>query len=148
MNVLSEACETGLLIDATQAASGVAGILNGAKVRPYIVPVTPTPTTPLATFTASVDAGLAAQSITWGGSYRRAVGGLAKDGGESLFQLADVANATPIYGIVVTNSGGTVLLYAEAFANPVQLSDVLDALVYVPQVAFGGPDSGAGTIVG
>jgi hypothetical protein len=144
--ILTEVLEKAGLTDLTQAVSGLAGILHGAKVSFYTSAVAAQPTTPLSAFTLSADTNLLAQAITWGSAYRRVNGGVALDGGTMLIQLALIANAGPVYGYVVTDTAGAVLLYSEAFPTPITLVDTLAGFVFTPQIALGGPDNGAAIV--
>ena len=147
-NVLSQYGEQNGLVDFTQAASGVAGILNGAKLYFYTNNIVPAEGTPLASFDLSPDANLSAIVLTWGAAYRRAGGGIQRDAQAILAQLASGANAGPLYGYIVELAAGAQWIYGEAFVGgPITLTDTLDGFVLVPKFALGGGSFGEGSVI-
>jgi hypothetical protein len=145
--VISEYFAEQTLVVETQAASGVAGPLHGAKIGMFTNPITLTEKTLLTELTQNIDANLVPASVTWGTAYRRQEGGIAIDASLTEFQLASSANAGSFYGYFIVDSGGTHLLLSESFANPLSLSDTLDGISIAAQFAMGGPDFGSAAVL-
>lgn len=125
---------------------GLAGILTGAKLKPYVAAISPTMQTLLADLTFNIDATLAGVALTWGAAYRRTEGGIAVDSALVQYALTDPLNACIVYGLALTNAAGTKLLGCFPMNPTKGLADVLDALPVSAQVAIGGPNFGELTV--
>lgn len=120
-----------ILSDMTTA---VTGALIGAEVELFKSDTTPTPTTPLASYTLADYTGYAAGAVTWlaisiadDGSYE-VVGTVPE------FRPTGTATANNIYGWILTDGAG-VLLAAARFDNPpLPMEDTLDSIILTVRV--------------
>lgn len=120
-----------LLTVAAQAAAGVAGDLNGAKVHLYTAGPTVNHHMVPGDFTEPTFTGYAAAVITW--SVPINAGDLAGVlvGTDAVFRpTATTALPQTILGAYVTDSTSAIVLWAEPFDSPVILIDTADAVVY------------------
>ncbi len=127
-------------VSALNALTGTGGLLNGAKVHLLKSPVPITPTTTLADLLAAEAdyGGYAAQAVgTWGAAYFGIDGKATVTAPGLQFQPSSGTTPNSIYGVFVTNTASSVLLYAEAFPAAVTLLDALHALPFTPNFPYG-----------
>ena len=139
MQVQTQASLKGFLVEAL--ASG--GHLNGCKLHLADAMPDPNPSMVPADFTESSFAGYAAQSLTFNAPYY-GLDGLGQVDSNTFTFVPSGVLTTPatILGWYLTNTAGTVVYYAEKFANPKILVDTLSAIVGVLQ--FGIRQDGLG----
>jgi hypothetical protein len=118
----------------TQAGSGVAGALNGAKIIFGTNDLVPSKTTVVADITQSIDAGLAPASVTWGAAGRDEVGDITTLTASIPVKLTTSTNACVVKCWALTDSAGTNVLMSEVFAEPLNLPD--NVQLYNVQVPF------------
>jgi len=106
----------GVMIDAD-------GELDGAKVRPFVSNVTPSPTSVLADYVAPVSTGMTAKAVTWGSIYPTGDGGAGVSGGAPDWVATSAVEET-VYGWVLTDTGGTTLLAAVRLDTPQPLGTI------------------------
>lgn len=118
----------------------ISGALDGAKVHLYQNSYTPQRGDTVANYTTADFSGYAASAvIAWGTPYSDPVNGPQVVGDSKQFTSSGgsfVGNT--IYGVYVTDTAGTGLLYAEQFVDengapaPVIIAAAGQAIVYVP----------------
>jgi hypothetical protein len=121
-----------------QGLVGVAGELNGAKLKLFTNDFQPVPTSVVGDFTEATQTGYAATTITWGTPY-------VNDSGwaEVLSQLittifsAGLAEGGTIYGYYLTNTAGSTLLLSERLDNPIAITRDGQAIDIVARYVFG-----------
>ncbi len=74
----------------------------------------------------------ASSAIVWGASIPAPAGGYQCVGDVKQWAPTDSVTPNTIFGVFVTDVGGTVLRYAERFETPVPMASVADSLAYVP----------------
>lgn len=116
------------------ALIAAAAPLDGAKVHLFKNDVVPARGMVLALFTEADFTGYAASSaVVWSAAAIDASGQPTTMGGGKTFTVGAVPTVTnSIFGVFVTNTAGTVLLYAERFAAPVGMTNPNQVLIYVP----------------
>lgn len=140
MMVQTEVDLTGYLTDSLAAG----GHLNGLKLHLYSAGPVLNARMAVGDFTEASYTGYAAATMTAGSVYFDAAGNGAVDWATVSFILS-AALGTPatILGYYVTNTAGTVLLWAELFAVPKVLQNIGDAVILVPQDKVNPTNSGA-----
>lgn len=117
---------------------GVGGLFAGALIKLFKNDIVPGEESTIATFTAADFTGYApSAAVTWG------TPGVSGDGTPQVLGDTKVFTAgTPltqagtVYGVYVTNTAGTVLLYAERFAQPVLISIPGQQVAYTPKFSL------------
>lgn len=114
--------------------------LFGAICQLFQTPITITPNTPLATFTAAVAtySGYASATIAWSTPSLSNEGIVEVLGTMTVFKPTGSTITNGIYGLYITDSGGTDLLFAGQFDNvPISMESTLDKIAvtirYRPQ---------------
>lgn len=137
-----------IITDVTQAAGGVAGVLNGTKMILFENDLTPDETTLLADLTRPTDANLtAAQALTWSAAHRGAGGILETETGLMSWIPVNGVNPTVIYGYAIVNTAVTVLLAAERLPAPAVMTDALSFLGLISRWSPNNDDPGTCTVV-
>lgn len=114
------------------------GLLAGAKIALYTNPVQPSQANVLADFTLATFAGSTPQSVgTYSAPYTDTDGIIKISPPGNLFQPTDALLPQTIFGWVVTDSGGTVWLYASSLDTPVALTGPEDGLLVEAPYSFG-----------
>lgn len=120
-------------IDLTQAAAGVAGILNGSKLALFTNNPTLSENTVPADLTAPIYAGYAQVVVTWQTTLeRQSNGDLALAGSSSLFAPTSSATPDTITGVAMLNSAGTSVLWAYKLTNAVPMPDKYSFMQITP----------------
>ena len=132
-----------LLTNATQASGGVAGILRGTVVHLFKNSIVPTASSVVADFTEADFTSYAAVSITWDAPYINGNNQTVITGDTAVFSAGASPTAQVIYGVFITNTGGTEVIYAERFAKSIAISIQGNGLSYAPALI---PNFGTGTI--
>lgn len=112
-----------IIMDRLAAMIAEDGELDAAKVLPFVANIAPSPTTPLASYTAPSSAGIAAKSITWGTPYPTPDGGAAVSGGAPDWVTTSAVEET-VYGWRLTDTAGTILKVAARLAVPQPLGSI------------------------
>src|SRR5882672_5631393 len=99
---------------------GVAGLLNGAKVRLFQNDYIPNVGSAIADFTAATYDGYATSAaITWGTPFTDPVNGPVVLGDlKNFISTGPFTTPNTIYGYYVVDGAGTALLYGKRFATP------------------------------
>lgn len=130
----SEAAQLGRAGNSVQAAAGVAGVLNGAKIhfgKSNIAIDSDTPYATLSGQEADYD-GYAAQSVVWGTPATAADETVEVLTTALLFAPTGDTTDNSIYNMWVSNSGSTAWYYAVAFpAGPLPMATTLDQIVAI-----------------
>lgn len=126
------------------SATASGGVLDTAKMDLFTNNVSPTAQSLLADFTIASFTGYAQADITWGTAYNNSDSEAEIDGSTCQFTFTDTTPVT-CYGYIVTavnpvTPSLTELVYAEAFASPVNLAVTDDAVVVVPRVTLENSD--------
>lgn len=132
--ITTEYMDKTAVTDYTQAASGVAGVLNGAKIIFGTNLLVPGKKSVVADITQSIDAGLAPAALTWGAAGRDALGDMVTLSASVPVKLTTSANACVLQCWGITDSAGTNLLICDNFETPLNLPDNLQ--LYNVQVPF------------
>lgn len=111
--------------DYVQAAAGVAGILNAAKIIFGDNNITPTKVDDPSVIHQSTDADLAPVTITWSAAFRDVDGDITTISQLIPVRIAVLANATTIKSIGITDAAGAHLLGSEDLGNGYPLADLL-----------------------
>lgn len=117
-----------------QAVSGVAGVLNAAKLILGTNVIEPSKTSVPGDITQSPDPNLAPASLTWGTANRDANGDIVTLSNQVLVQLSASVNNCVIRSYGLTDAGGTHLLLSGNTKVPINLPDNLAA--YNVQLPF------------
>lgn len=108
-----------VLQDALDTLTAVAGDLNAAKVALYTSDTNPSAGLVLADYTLATFIGSTPQAVTWAAAFIKANGNVAALGGLHTFLPTGVISET-VYGYVITDTGGTTLLFARRFVTQQQ----------------------------
>lgn len=134
--------------EATDTASlalliAVAGPLHLNKMGLYTNNFQPTKGSNLAAFQQPTYPGYALQSVVWGPVSRNANGQISTTSGILAFQMSDATLPTTCYGVVVTDTAGTVLITSAAFDTPQPLVDALSVINAAFEYIQSNPANGA-----
>lgn len=142
-NAFLQAC-----INALKANPAAVGPLDGTKIGLFTaVAGGLTPDTVIADLTLATYTGYAAQAMTWSAVFADPDGSFATDSGLHVFQPTDAVTPNVVSGYHVTNTAGTVLLFAEMFAAPISLPNAFSAVRIVAHVELPDIDESAGTVI-
>jgi hypothetical protein len=122
-----------LMTDATQAgSSAVSGILRGAVAHLFISNNTPTGDDVVTDYMEANFPGYSSESITWGAAYINGNDQVENDGQTITWSCTGTPVQQTCYGVFVTDSTNTHLLYVDKFsvANVISISG--NGVTYVP----------------
>jgi hypothetical protein len=122
--VVAETADTAILT----ALIAVAGELHAVKMGLYVNAFTPTPASPLSSFTQPTYPGYALQSIVWGPVSRNPAGLISSTSGILPFQMSDATLPTTVIGVIIVDTAGAVLILSAAFPTPLTLVDALSVI--------------------
>jgi hypothetical protein len=115
----------------------VAGTLAGCECHLYKNDITPTPGTPLGSYTEADFSGYAAGAITWLAPTVNDAGEVEVIGTVPEFRPTSDTVQNQIYGATIQDGGGTILYAASRFDNPpVPMVGTLDSILLTIRLRF------------